>query len=319
MVARVDVVIPTYNGRPLLQRCLQALQRQTYPDFRAVVVDDRSSDDTREMLRRDFPDVTLIALEHNQGFAAAANAGIDAGASELVALLNNDTEPADTWLAELVAAVDRHADAAAVTSKLLLAGKPGHIHSAGDTFSRRGVAGNRGVWERDGRQYDAEEEVFGACAAAALYRRSALLHVVSVDRAVFDPDFVMYCEDVDLNWRLRLLGYRIIYAPGAVAHHHLSATGGGPLASYYVARNNFGVLAKNPPVRLLLRILPRFAFAQLLSFLGALLRARQPAARARLRGLLAGPWFGLRQLSKRRRIQAARSVDAAAIARYLSR
>jgi GT2 family glycosyltransferase len=318
MVARVDVVIPTFNGRTLLERCLRALERQTYSDFRAVVVDDCSSDDTREMLRREFPNVTLIALERNRGFAAAANAGMDAGASELVALLNNDAEPVETWLAELVSALEHYPDAAAVTSKLLLATKRDHIHSAGDTFSRWGVAGNRGVWERDQGQYDTEEEVFGACAAAALYRRSALLHVASVDRAVFDSDFVMYCEDVDLNWRLRLLGYRIIYVPTAVAHHHLSATGGGRLASYYVARNNFGVLAKNLPGRLLPSILPRFVFAQVLSFLGALMRAREPAARARLRGLLAGPWFGLRQMSKRRRIQAARSVKAAAIARYLS-
>jgi len=135
---------------------------------------------------------------------------------------------------------------------------------------------------------------------------------------VLDPDFFMYCEDVDLSWRLRLLGYRIIFAPDAVVYHRLSATGGGPLASYYVARNTLAVLVKDVPGPILRRNLARIAAQQARLLLGTLPHLREPAARARLRGLLAAPGLWPRMLAKRRRIQAARRVPIEAIERLLT-
>jgi GT2 family glycosyltransferase len=317
MTNQVDVVIPTFNGRELLVQCLDALSQQSASGFRVIVVDDCSTDDTVPTIHCRFPDVTIIRFDRNRGFAAAANAGIAASESEFVALLNNDAIPTPEWLAEISAALERHPRAAAATSKIMLASEPNRIHSAGDTYSRGGVAGNRGVWQVDSGQFDVEEEVFGACAAAALYRRSALDAAARIDGAVFDPDFGMYCEDVDLNWRLRLIGYSIIYAPAAVVYHHLSATGGGPLASYHVARNNVGVIAKNLSRRVIAKNAWRIALELVQSFAGALWHIREPAARARLRGLLIGPAFAFRMRHKRRRIQASRTIPDNEIERLL--
>ncbi|MDI3340792.1 MAG: glycosyltransferase family 2 protein [Sphaerobacter sp.] len=315
--ARVDVIIPTYNGRAHLAVCLPALARQTYRDFRVIVVDDASTDDTAELVRRVMPEATLLRLPCNSGLAVAINRALASSSAELVAFLNNDTEPEPGWLAALVAALDRHPDAAAVASKLRLFDRRDVLHSAGDTFSRRGVPNSRGVWEVDRGQYDSEEEVFSACGAAALYRRAALEAVAAIDGHVLDPDFFMYCEDVDLAWRLRLLGYRIVFAPDAVVYHRLSATGGGPLASYYVARNTVAVLVKDVPWPILRRNLPRIAAQQARLLLGTLPHLREPAARARLRGLLATPRLLPRMLAKRRRIQSTRRVPIAAVDKLL--
>src|SRR5205085_3044506 len=123
------------------------------------------------------------------------------------------------------AALDREPHAGAATSQLLLFDRRDTLHSAGDFFGLDGMPGSRGVWTRDDGRYDADTLVFGASGAAVVYRRSAL-----DDVGLFDESLGAYCEDVDLNLRLRLAGYEIAFAPGARVYHRLSATGGGPLA-----------------------------------------------------------------------------------------
>lgn len=315
---RVDVIIPTYNGRQHLAVCLPALCRQSYRDFRVIVADDASSDGTAEYVGEIMPEAVVVRLDRNCGLIAAVNRALETSRALLVALLNNDTEAEPDWLAALVDALDRHPDAGAAASKLRLFDRRDAIHSAGDTYTRDGMPGNRGVWELDRGQYDREEEVFGACGGAALYRRAALDDAAAVDGAILDPDLFMYCEDVDLNWRLRLLGYTIVYVPAAVVYHRLSATGGGPLASYYVARNTLAVLAKDVPGPLLRRNAAKITARQLRLLLSTLPHLREQAARARLRGLLAAPLMLPAMLPKRRRIQSARRVPLGAIERILT-
>ncbi len=317
MTASVDVLIPTFNGSHFLEGCLRALASQTYRDFRVIVVDDGSSDGTVRHLEAEWPEVEVIALPTNRGLARAINCGLEQSTSEFVALLNNDAEPEPAWLAALVDALERHPGAGAAASKLKLLDRRDAIHSAGDTYSRRGRPGNRGVWQRDTEQYDVEEEVFGACAGAALYRRSALDACAAVDGALLDPDFFMYCEDVDLSWRLRLLGYGIVYVPNAVVYHRLSATGGGPLASYYVARNTINVIVKDIPATLLRENALRILSDQVREFVLTMPHAREPAARAKLRGTLAGLPLLPRMLRKRRRIQKHATVDPERLAALL--
>jgi GT2 family glycosyltransferase len=319
MSARVDIIIPTYNGYQHLAHCLAALQAQTYRHCRVIVVDDASTDGTAEWARRDWPQIDLIVLPRNSGLVTAVNAGLTHSDSEYVALLNNDTEPEPVWLAALVDALDRHPNAAAVASKMLLFDRRDTFHAAGDTYARNGRPGNRGVWQRDVGQYDREEEVFGACAGAALYRRSALDEVARIDDAILDPSFFMYCEDVDLSWRLRLRGYAIIYVPAAVVYHHLSATGGGVLASYYVARNTLNVILKDLPGPLLWRSLPAIIADQALDAWHTLRHFREPAARARLRGMVGALRTAPRMLAKRRKIQRSRCVKLEDLERLVNR
>jgi GT2 family glycosyltransferase len=300
----LSVVIPNWNGRAFLPTCLDALARLTYGPVEVLVVDNASSDGSPELVRRDYPWARLIALPVNAGFTGACNAGIWAARGEFVALLNNDTEVDAGWAEAVVDAFGRGPDIGSVASKMLLFDRRDHIHTAGDFFTLDGRAGNRGVWQQDNGQFDAEEYVFSACGGSAVYRR-AMLDAIGV----LDDDFFFSLEDIDLGWRAQLAGWRCLYTPRAIVYHHLAATGGGVTASYYDGRNLLFVLAKNYPAELWRRHGGQIVRAQARLALEALRAWRGAAARARLRGMLAG-LIGLpRQWPKRRAIQAGRAVS----------
>lgn len=314
-MSSIDVIIPNYNGAALLPVCLAALRAQTRRDFTVTVVDDGSGDGSLALLAADYPEVRSIALPRNRGLAAAVNAGIAATTAPYVVLLNNDTEADAHWLAELVGALERRPGYAFAASKLRLFDRRDHLHSAGDYYRPDGEPGSRGVWERDVGQYDAVSEVFGPCAGAAAYRRTALA-ALAEDGMVFDEDLVMYCEDVDLNLRARRRGMRTIFVPTAVVYHKLSATGGGALASYYCGRNFALVWVKNMPGPLARRHWPRLLRSQLGFALASLLHGREPAARARLRGQLAA-LRALPRFVQKRRSGAVAGENSAAFAASL--
>jgi GT2 family glycosyltransferase len=299
----IAVVVVNWNGAHLLPTCLSSLRQQTWRDFETILVDNGSADDSLALLQRDFPEVRVIPLQENLGLAGGTNAGIAATDAPIIATLNNDTEADPRWLEELKLALDAHPEAGSVASKLLLFDRRDVIHSAGDFYGVDGVPGNRGVWERDDGRFGQSELIFGACAGAAAYRRTML-----DDVGLFEDSFFMYCEDVDLAFRGQLLGYRCVFAPAAVVYHMLSATGGGPLASYYCGRNFLRVIVRDMPRELLGRVWPRVLLAQLRFTWESLVHAREPAARARLRGQFDGLRELPRMLHERREIQRRRRV-----------
>jgi len=308
---RVTVIVPTYNGLRYLLPCLAALRIQTYRSFTVLVVDDGSTDGTAEILARDYPEVALIRFAQNAGLVHGQNAAIALCSTEFVALLNNDTEANTHWLAHLVAAADAHPAAWAVAGKLLLWDQRDTLHAAGDGFGTDGVPRNIGVWERDAGQHDTGQWLFGPQGGAAFYRRSAL-QALSVDNTTgipFDTSFFMYCEDVDLNWRANLYGYETAFAPDAVVYHHLSATAGGVLASYYVGRNMIAVLVKDVPSALLRRHFGAMMAAQMWFALQSIWHVREPAARARLRGQFAVIKMLPTLIRARRTVQRSRHVS----------
>jgi GT2 family glycosyltransferase len=310
----LSVIIPTWNGAHHLPTCLGALRRQTYPAVEIIVVDNASTDDTLALLADDYPEVKVLALDRNFGLTGGINRGIRMAGGEFIAALNNDTEAAPAWAAEIIAALQAHPDAGIVASKMRLFDQRDVLHSAGDACGVDGIPINRGVWQTDQGQFDSDDYIWGACGGAAVYRRAML-----DDIGPFDEDLFMYCEDVDLNWRAQLAGYRCIFAPRAVVYHRLSATGGGALASYYTGRNTLWVLAKDYPGALWRRHWRAVVAAQLRITRDALYAWRGEAARARLRGQLAG-LVGLPRwlLGKRRTVQATRCVSIEEIERWLS-
>lgn len=300
-----SIIIPTLNGMRFLPTCLAALQRQTYSRREVIVVDDGSTDETLDYLCREHPDVRVVALETNRGLAAACNAGAGSARGDILVMLNNDTEVERPWLAELILPFS-HPEVGSVASKMLLFDRRTILHSAGDMMGADGIPRNRGVWEEDRGQYDQDAVVFGGCGGGVAYRR-AMWEAVGG----FDADLFMYLEDVDLAWRARLAGWTAHFAPRARLYHHLSATGGGPLASYYTGRNTLWVLYKNLPGALWRRYWARITAAQFNI-------ARQAAwgglrggaaARARLRGQLDGLRTLSTQRAKRATIQAGRRVS----------
>ncbi|MGQ9683068.1 MAG: glycosyltransferase family 2 protein [Anaerolineae bacterium] len=301
---RVSVIIPNWNGARFLPTCLDALRRQTLVHREVILVDNASSDDSCTLVTTHYPEVVLVSLSHNAGFAGGVNAGIRASRGDVVALLNNDTEADAHWLEELVGALNRHPQAGSAASKILLFDRRDTLHSAGDTFRTDGLPANRGVWQRDIGQYDREEYVFGGCGGAVAYRRQLLEEI-----GLFDETFFFNCEDVDLAWRAQLAGWRCIYVPRAIVYHALSATGGGVTASYYTGRNTLWVLARDVPGPILRRYWQAILRAQIGIAWDAARNWRGAAARARLRGQLAGLVTLPRILSQRRRVQASRRAS----------
>ena len=287
-MTRVDLIIPTHNGNEWLERCLRSLALSTFRDYHLWVFDDASDPPAQPVVDRLALSGTVIRVDQNVGLARAFNIAIAHGSATYVVLLNNDTEVEPTWLETLVDCADRHPRAGSVASKLRLLSDRRKLHSAGDYYSVRGMPGNRGVWLDDFGQFDTEEEIFGACGGAALYRRSSLDDIALRPGVWFDERLFMYCEDVDLAWRLQRRGWSCIFAPDAVVYHALSATAGGPLASYYVARNVWLLLGRSIPSD----VLRPYRHRILAYHLGRIMRSarhiRHPAARATLRGTAVG-------------------------------
>jgi GT2 family glycosyltransferase len=310
----ISVVIPNWNGAHHLPTCLESLRHQTYPHVEVIVADNGSADESLELLAHDYPEVRVLALGENRGFTGACNAGMQVAQGEFVALLNNDTEANPRWLEEVIAAFERHPEAGIVASKMLLFDQRDTFHTAGDFYRVDGTPGNRGVWQKDVGQYDREEYVFSACGGSAAYRQTMLDQV-----GLLDEDFFFSCEDLDLAWRAQLVGWRCVYAPRAVVYHKLSATGGGVTASFYDGRNFIYLLLKDYPGDLWRIHWQAILRAQLRITVEALRAWRGAAARARLRGQLAGLVGIPKMLRKRQAVQRGRTVDQARLERILTR
>lgn len=260
---KVSVVIPNWNTQRWLAGCLDGLRAQQYKDFQIILVDNGSTDDSIAFVERCYPEVKLIALPQNKGFAAAVNLGIRQSCSDYIALLNVDTVPQPAWLAQLVQMMDRSpAEVGCLASKMLSLTNPELIDDAGDTLSWYGSARKRGSGQ-PAHHYSQVEEVFSTCAGAALYRRSFL-----EDVGEFDETFTSYLEDVDLGLRGRLRGYQYLYVPAAEVWHQ--SHGAGLARSRYVylmTRNRLALIFKNIPAALLLKKARLLLFGQFYFFL----------------------------------------------------
>ena len=213
----VTVVVVSWQGRHLVGACLDSLKAQTLP-HRLVVVDNASTDGTGAFLAAEHPEATVVTTPENLGFAGGVQAGLDVVETPYAALLNNDAEAEPGWLEALVGHLEAHPEAAAVTSRMVLADRPEVLNNTGVLLLPSGYGTDRGFGEPDG-SYAEAEEVFGFSGGAAALRMAAV-------RAVggFPRRFFLYYEDTDLSWRLRLAGWTVRYEPGAVVRHQHSAT-----------------------------------------------------------------------------------------------
>lgn len=272
----VSVVIPNWNGRRWLGQCLDALAAQELAPAEVIVVDNGSVDGSLAYLRRVHPSVSLLELGTNTGFAHAANRGLGHADNELVAFVNTDVVLAPDWLARMSRALLADPSAAAAACKMLSLSDPAVVYDAGDVLRRDGACEQRGRFMRDDGRWDRPGEVFGACAGAALYRRSMVRSLGG-----FDERYFAYLEDVDLALGIRRAGWRCRYEPAVALHagegssHQLR---GGH--EFFVARNTVLLVAKWFP----LRWLPYVAYRQL-GWVRHALRGRRLAAH--LRGLAA--------------------------------
>ena len=252
---RPTVLVVTWQGAHLLGACLASLRRQTL-EHDVLVVDNASTDGTTELLAREHPEARVLRLPRNTGFAGGVQAGLDATDAEFVALLNNDAVADDGWLAALADEARAHPEAAAVTSRLYLAGRtPPTLNNTGVLLLPTGYGADRGLGDDDSA-YRTSDEVFGFSGGAALLRTAAV-HAVGG----FPVPFFLYYEDTDTSWRLRAAGWTVRYAPGAVVHHEHSASSdqGSALFAFYNERNRLLTLVRCAPATDVLRCWGRFA------------------------------------------------------------
>jgi GT2 family glycosyltransferase len=304
-----SVVIPTFNGRELLKRCLASLTRRRPADpditFEIVVSDDASTDGTAEWLASAYPSVRLVRSPTNGGFCAAANAGIAAARGRFIQLLNNDTEVARGWI-EAGLSLFSDPTVGSVAPLVVVRSDPRRVDSAGDSYSLAGWPTKRGHGQPAGLFTSrAVEEVFGASGSSAFYRADVLKGLGG-----FDSLYGSYYEDVDLAFRLRWAGYRCLFAPCSLIYHDVSASYDhrSPSLQRRMSRNAELLFWTNLPGRLLvLAIVPHLVLL--------IVQALWRAARGRLRPFLLGKvdaarsWRDIRSRRRDRRALASKALS----------
>lgn len=245
----ISVVIPNWNGSHLLPECLNSLKRQTFNAFQVIIVDNGSSDDSLTLIAEEFPWVRVIALSGNSGFSAAVNTGIRQTSTAYIVLLNNDTRADPGWLDALYQGMKNYPEASMAASRMLLHDPPHRVDSAGDGYSLlKGIGYN--LWAGETAESVGHDAwVFGACAGAAIYRRKLF-----DDIGLFDEDFFLNFEDVDIALRAQVAGHRCVYLANAIVYHKRGASTDTKSLTVISRswRNSIWVAGKNLPPMLLI-------------------------------------------------------------------
>ncbi|MDZ4371083.1 MAG: glycosyltransferase family 2 protein [Phenylobacterium sp.] len=302
------VCVIAYNSGPTLRACLEHLGRQTFRDFEALVIDNASPDPGDAAIAAEFPWARLIRNDANLGFTGAGNQGAREGRGRWYVLLNPDAYAEADWLERLMSAAARQPRVSSFTSRQMAADAPGMLDGLGDVMSITGIP-YRGGYLNPDRGQAHEGEVFSPCGAAMMIDRALFLRVGG-----FDEAFFCYGEDVDLGYRLQLVGQPTLLVPDAVIHHEGSASSGGrksEFAVFHGTRNRFWVLFKNTPASLLPLVVP----LHLLSLVAIYLRREnRPHIRLSLRAVRAAFAGAPAMFRARRAVQAMRTASLRQVA-----
>ncbi|MBI2334905.1 glycosyltransferase family 2 protein [Candidatus Daviesbacteria bacterium] len=247
---KASVIIPNWNGESLLQDCLKSLERQSFKDFEIILVDNGSTDNSIDFTEKNFPQVNIVKLQKNFGFAKAINTGAKKSLADYVVFLNNDTEVDKDWLKNLIACANCHPEVISVNSKLLNFQNRKIIDGVGILVNEVGQARSIGWQEQDKGQFEKEQYIFGATGGGSLFRKADF-----VNAGGFDENYFMYSEEVDLAFRAQFLGYKSIFCPKAVVYHKHKATARKmpQHIEYWQFRNMTQTIIKDFPVSLILK------------------------------------------------------------------
>ena len=319
----VSVLITTYNSAIFLNACLHSLRRQTYADLEIIIVDNASSDATRELLSNYGSEIKVVCNGTNVGFAAAQNQAARLAKGDWLLSLNPDVVLSPDFVGKAVESGELDAKIGTVCGKLLR-WNPGRdpeftkvIDSTGIYFLPNLRHLDRGAGEPDNGQFELTECVFGATGAAAFYRRS-MFEEVSVDGEFFDEQFFAYREDADVAWRAQLLGWRCLYTPRAVAWHVRRVTPERRKElpteiNWHSIKNRFLMRAKNISLPLYARYFLPITLRDLQVIGYCLLVNRK------LISALVAVWKCRRELKRKRRaVQSSRRVSDAELSTWFS-
>ncbi|RPI17929.1 MAG: glycosyltransferase family 2 protein [Ignavibacteriae bacterium] len=312
----ISIVIPNYNGLEHLKTCYPSLLNQSYKDWKLVLVDNGSTDDSISYTMQTIPDTHIIPLKYNFGFAKAVNEGIKDSIyilkPEYILLLNNDIELAPDFLEKGIKTFKLHEDVSSVAVKMLNYYDRNIIDDCGDFIKAHGGSPfARGHGEKDSGQYDKPEYIFGACAGAAFYRKEVF------DKAgFFDEDFFAYYEDIDFSFRMQLFGLKCFYQPKAVCYHKRGGTSSVATHGFQTEmceRNLIIMRAKNYPLSLYILYQPLFFIARMNRYYSFIRFHSFTIFLRALRGYFRGIGLYIFQIRKRNSIQKRITVPAAYI------
>lgn len=315
MSGRIGVVIVNWNSWGVLSRCLETLKGQTFQDFKVLIIDNGSSKKIPDDFYLHYPDINIIWNQNNLGFAAANNQAMKLlNNFEWVALLNPDAFPEPAWLENLINAANENPNYAMFASRQLMERNVSLLDGDGDVYNISGLAWRKNYGKHKDESAHEPREIFSPCAAAALYRRDIFLSVGG-----FDEDFFCYMEDIDLGFRLRLMGHRCLLVPSAVVHHIGSTISGGrhsDFALYHGHRNLVWTFIKDMPGILFWLLMPLHLMLNLISILWFTLQGRGGVIWQAKRDAL----LGLKKmLRKREHIQKTRIVSIFEILRHMDK
>lgn len=286
----ISIIIPHFNGKEILTNCLNSVMKNGFKDYEIIVVDNGSSDGSQDLIRNEFKNVILIENETNKGYAGGCNSGISKSLGKYILFLNNDVEVAENFLEEMYIAMNSDEYVGLVQPKLLSMQKKTHFDYSGGAGGEIDIFGfpfARGrvfiELEEDESQYnDMTNEIFWASGTAVLIRKSLLDKIGS-----FDEDFFAHMEEIDLNWRAQLFGYKSIVTLKTFLYHYSGYTlsAENPRKMYLNHRNNLIMILKNYSLLTLLWVFPIRLFLELIALAYAIVSRNKNWALGVMRGV----------------------------------
>lgn len=242
MSKNISIIIVNYNGINHLKECFDSLYSSDAKDEELILVDNDSKDNSCQFVSENYPEVKIISLNENTGFAVANNIGVENASGKYIVFLNNDTSVSPNWLSPLTKILNENQDIGMVGSKLLLYHFPDRINSAGANLVINGTGYDIGLNAPDSEKYNIPGDKGAVCAACSMVRKDEFLKF-----GAFDKNYFMYFEDTDLCWRYWLLGKRVYYNPESLVYHKFGGTSGSltnnAFRLFYGARNsNFNII-----------------------------------------------------------------------------
>ncbi|GDX61833.1 glycosyl transferase [Candidatus Levyibacteriota bacterium] len=268
---KVTILIPNYNGKKWLAQLLPTVEKITYPNIEILVVNNGSTDDSGEFLKKNYPKIRVLEIKKNCGYAGANNAGVEHAKGEYVLLLNNDTQVSPGFLEPLVDRITKDPTVGAVQPQIRNMVNKNLIDSIGSFFTFTGFLYHYGYFQSiAGKKYQKEISVYSVKGACFLMKKKDYIHLGGIDER-----FVTYVEESDLCHRILLTGKKIIYTPKSHVYHF----GGGDMhimtksevVIFRSFRNRFISYIKNLGMQKLLLVLPvHFLLCELLIFMSLL-------------------------------------------------
>ncbi len=239
----ISIIIPNFNGKKHLDECLQSLESIEFDDYETVFVDNASSDGSVRFVKDNFPDVKILSLDHNYGFAEACNLGVEKSLGDYIVFLNNDTRVDAYWLRELMNALKTYGDNHIYSSKILFYDEPEKINTIGGIITPMGSGLDIHFRKKDKDKYNKVRPVASPSGCSMLLKKTLFIEMDG-----FDNDYFAYLEDVDFGWRCWLKGHKTYYIPESIVYHKYGSTGGKidtPFRVFNVQKNRLFNILKN--------------------------------------------------------------------------